>query len=462
MLIYNTLTQKKELIPEHDPIRMFVCGPTVYGDPHIGNARTFVTFDMFVRFLRSQGKSVSYIQNITDVEDKIIRRAEEEGATWDVVAKKYTEVYLANMQALKVTSVDTYAPATEYIPQIVAQVKTLIEKKNAYLIEGDGWYFDLTTFPDYGKLAHRTVEQAEDGTSRIDMSDKKRNRGDFALWKFSKENEPSWETELGAGRPGWHIEDTAITEHFYGPQYDIHGGAIDLKFPHHEAEIAQQESASGLKPFVRLWMHAGFLTVNGQKMSKSLKNFITIDALLAKHSADVFRMMILMHHYRSPFDYTNGLAENARKNISTIAAFVRKLEIIAASADETATPELDPAATQYPLPAEILFALDDDFNTPKALAAVFTFIGDLQPKIWTLPKNEAASIAEKLIQLFETFGITLPKPEISANIMEIVEARELSRRSKQFAQSDALRKELDGLGYDVEDTPKGAFVWPKG
>jgi cysteinyl-tRNA synthetase len=453
--IYNTLTGKKEALPDAPKLRLFVCGPTVYDYPHIGNARTFVTFDMFVRYLRSRRINVFYLQNITDIDDKIIDRAKQEGTTWDDVARRYEKIFMDDMKGLEVVSVDRYARATDFIPDIIKQVKTLIEKRHAYLIEGDGWYFDLSTFSDYGHLAHRTAAEAEDATSRIDTSDRKRNRGDFALWKFPKLDEPNWPSEdLGAGRPGWHIEDTAITEHFFGPQYEVHGGAIDLKFPHHEAEIAQQESASGLVPFVKIWMHSGFLTVNGEKMSKSLKNFVTIEELLKKYSANAFRMMVFMSHYRSPLDYTETLASTAEKNIRTISAFVAKLKVVARE-------EGDSNDLFASLEKDFNEALEDDFNTPKALAVVFDHVGELQKGVWELPTDEAASMASGLEGLFATFGVVLETPEIPEKAKRLAAERETYRGSKQFEHSDRLRKEIEGLGYEVEDTSQGPFLWPK-
>jgi len=279
MKLYNTLSRKKEDLPnpeEQRKIRLFVCGPTVYDYAHIGHARTYLFFDFFAKYLRHRGYEVNYLQNITDIDDKIIARAAERNIRPDELAKQFTGAYFEDMRAIGVDAVTTYAPATDFISQIVAQVKRLIDKGFAYKIEDDGWYFDISKDEDYGKLSGRTVAQAEDGVSRIDDSDAKRNKGDFCLWKFSKPDEPKWNTQIGTGRPGWHIEDTAISEYYFGPQYDIHGGADDLKFPHHEAEIAQQESASGLKPFVQFWVHTGFLLVDGKKMSKSLDNYIGI------------------------------------------------------------------------------------------------------------------------------------------------------------------------------------------
>ena len=326
MQIYDTLSGKKKELkkPLFKSIKMFVCGPTVYDTPHIGNARTFVTFDILVRYLRSRKFKIFYLQNITDLDDKIINRARENGIIPEQLAKKYEDEFLQTMDQLGVCSVNQYAKATDFIPQIVVQVRKLISKGKAYKIDGDGWYFDISTFPNYGKLSRRTVEQAEDGVSRIDESDKKRNRGDFCLWKFSralsdaevKEGEPVFAASIGAGRPGWHIEDTAITESFLGPRYYIHGGAQDLKFPHHEAEIAQQESISGKHPLAKIWMHVGFLKLSGKKMSKSEGNFLTITQLLEKHSPNTFRLLVFSHHYRSPIDYTPSLIKENEKNLS--------------------------------------------------------------------------------------------------------------------------------------------------
>ncbi|KKU84749.1 MAG: Cysteinyl-tRNA ligase, partial [Parcubacteria group bacterium GW2011_GWA2_47_8b] len=306
MLIHDTLSGKKEdleKVADNKKLRLFVCGPTVYDYIHIGNARTYIVFDNLVRYLRALGVKVFYLQNITDIDNKIIRRAAEENTNAKSLAKKYEKYYHEDEKALGIKSVTKYARATAHIKQIVRQIQTLIAKGHAYKID-DGYYFDISTFPEYGKLAKRTVNQAEDSVSRIDENVNKKNKGDFALWKFKKENEPSWKTPIGEGRPGWHIEDTAITERWFGPQYDIHGGAVDLKFPHHEAEIAQQEAASGKKPMVKVWMHSGFLVVGGEKMAKSSGNFVTVRDFLKQYPVEVLRYLVAAHHYRSPLDYS--------------------------------------------------------------------------------------------------------------------------------------------------------------
>ena len=291
--LYNTLTRKKEVFKpiKGKEVKIFVCGPTVYDFSHIGHAKTYTQFDLIVKYLRYLGYKVFYLQNLTDIDDKIIKRANEEKNDPLKLAKKFEEEYKKDMLSLGVDSVDKYARATDYIPEIISQVKRLINKGIAYKIS-DGYYFDLTKFSEYGKLAKRTALEAEDSVSRIDENKEKKNKGDFCLWKFYKPGEPFWESELGKGRPGWHIEDTAITEKEFGPQYDVHGGAVDLIFPHHEAEIAQMESISGKKPLVKYWLHTAFLNIDTKKMSKSKGNFITIRKALKKYSGEIFLLLL--------------------------------------------------------------------------------------------------------------------------------------------------------------------------
>ncbi|MEK7608363.1 MAG: cysteine--tRNA ligase [Patescibacteria group bacterium] len=454
--IYNTLTDTKEPIPrpKNRPVRLFVCGPTVYDYLHIGNGRTYMVFDLFARYLRSRSIKLFYLQNITDVDDKIIARANEQGASWSEIAKTYEKIYKANLKALNISSVTKYANATKYIPEIVKQVQTLEKKGHVYQIEDDGYYFDLSTFPSYGKLAGRTIAQAEDGVSRIDMSDRKRNMGDFCVWKFSKPNEPTWKTALGAGRPGWHIEDTAISEHFFGPQYDIHGAGIDLKFPHHEAEIAQQESASGKKPFVKLWMHVGALTVNGRKMSKSVGNFISIEDMLDKVPADAFRMMIFAHHYRSPMDFTESMLTQAGKNLYDLTSFTGRLEMAKGVNGKI---KIDVQDYEKRFHA----AMENDLNTPEALAALFALFAAIGGNIWQLESKSARAALLFVKKTLQDIGFLMKTPKTPPQVKKKAKERELFRKSKQFIQSDALRKEIEGLGYVVEDTSNGPFLWPK-
>jgi len=493
MTIYNTLTGNKEELkkpfdwlpvfarlrragrvnPFGRKLKLFVCGPTVYDEPHIGNARTFVAFDLIVRILRSRGYKLRYLMNITNIDDKIIARAKEQGKKPQELADEYEVVFRENMGALNATAVDEYARATDFIPQITKQIQVLIKKGHVYNIENVGWYFDLTTYPEYGTLSHRTTSQADDGVSRIDDSDKKRNKGDFCVWKLSKQpedlatlihahhqktfrlidGEPAWESPLGWGRPGWHIEDTAISSHFFGPQYDIHGGALDLKFPHHEAEIALQESASGKKPFVNLWMHPGFLTVDGAKMSKSKGNFVTTGDLLAKHSANAFRMLTFSAHYRSPLDYTETSMAQAAKNFSELRAFVARLRLVTNKKQEVEF-SLDEFTKRFD------GALADDLNTPGALAALFDLMNAVNQVLWQLSVKQARQIRSWLIATLETLGFTDLEFVVPEKVLKLAAERELSRVSKQFAKADDLRMHVKELGYDIEDTPAGALVLP--
>ncbi len=449
LALYNSLSRREEPLPDQPILRLFVCGPTVYDYLHLGNARTYVFFDLFAKLLRARGYEVHYLQNITDVDDKIIAKAAAEHRSAAEVAATFTEAYLDDMRALGVDAVTTYAPATAFISQIVAQVERLIDKGFAYEIPGDGWYFDIAKDPEYGKLSGRTAAQAEDGVSRIDESRDKRNKGDFCLWKFRTEGndaEPSWPSSLGAGRPGWHIEDTAISEYYFGPQYEIHGGGLDLKFPHHEAELAQQESASGMKPFVRIWMHAGALTVEGRKMAKSAGNFVTIRDFLAKEgprAAALLRWMAFSHHYRAPFDLSERVIAQAKKELETISA--RFLEI-----RDTEPGTVDPGWM-----ARIDEALDDDLNTPKALSLFME-----------ATKGDALAPGARLalFRFFDRlFGFAIESAtalarEIPAEVLAKFEEYKVCRDNKQFIQSDALRKELEGLGYEIRDAEAGSVL----
>jgi len=496
--IYNSLSRKKEPLPQPSrrvaageakakKLRLFVCGPTVYDYPHIGHARTYIFFDFFAKYLRSQRYAVDYLQNITDIDDKIIKRAEKEGKKPTDIAKFYTKAYLEDMKKLGIDAVTKYAPATEFIPQIIAQTERLIKKGYGYEIPGDGYYFDISKFKDYGKLSRRSAEQAEHATSRIDESVGKRNKGDFCLWKFSHANaapplsgsgplrqcfseasnanaamriidgEPVWESSLGNGRPGWHIEDTAITEKFFGPQYDIHGGGVDLKFPHHEAEIAQQEAASGKKPLVKIWMHTGILVVNGEKMSKSLGNFVTIRSFLKNNDPAVLRLMVFQHNYRSPMDYNEKLLEGAKNTWDDIKLFMNKLDFLISK------PSVGKKISHlFDFPGLFDMKLRDDINTPQALAVIFRAIYYGNKMLFRMDRDSLLRTRKFLTDSLSLFGILpAPAPKIPRKIENLVEKREKLRSNQQFIQSDALRKEADALGYIIEDTPAGQFICQK-
>ncbi|MEK7653777.1 MAG: cysteine--tRNA ligase [Patescibacteria group bacterium] len=463
MKIYDTLSGEKKLLPEGGELKLFVCGPTVYNYAHIGNGRTYAAFDTIARYLRSQKIKVFYLQNITDVDDRIITRAAEEKKNPSTIAGFYTRAYKQDMKSLGITAVSKYAPATRYIRQITKQIQTLIEKEAAYKIDGEGYYFDIAKFPEYGKLSHRTTEQAEDSVSRIDESINKRNKGDFALWKFTppeagkKPGEPSWKSPLGAGRPGWHIEDTAITEYFFGPQYDIHGGAVDLKFPHHEAEIAQQEMASGKKPLVRIWMHSGFLLVSGAKMSKSVGNFITLRDFLDKYPSVVFRYLVAAHHYRSPMDYSEKIVEQSRNSVFNLKQFIGKLRLARSKTES----KISIAELLKKSGDSFHQAMADDFNTPEALAAIFSAVNMINPEIWNLTRSEGKTVENWLVKLLETIGVELKMPHIPFKIRHLAKKRELLRNGQQFIPADDLRKQIETLGYLIDDTPLGSLILKK-
>lgn len=453
---YNTLTKTKErIIPRDDKkIRMFVCGPTVYDYIHIGNARTFVFFDVVAKYLRSREYEVDYIQNITDIDDKIIARANETKREPLEYAKEYFEKFKEDMKALGVDS-PRYVPATDHIEQVVKQVRTLIDKGFAYEIKDDGWYFDLSKFPDYGKLSGRKAQMADDAVSRIDESSGKKNKGDFTLWKFSKENEPSWDTELGKGRPGWHIEDTAITEHYFGPQYDIHGGGQDLIFPHHEAEITQQESASGKKPFVKYWLHVAFLVNKEKKMSKSLGNFETVNELLKKYPKEVLRFYLLSSYYRTPLDYSDVMFNQSQAAVNRIAEFVNKLDRVSGEDSETANLAIKEFGDKF------YRALDNDFNVPEAFGSIFEMIRIINPLLTEnkIGKKQAEAISELLKKADSITGIILTEQQkIPAEIEELIHEREKFRQEKNYEESDKIRDRMQSLGWKIDDTIYGPLA----
>lgn len=450
MFLYDSLSRTKKPLPYtgRKPLRLFVCGPTVYDYAHLGHARTYLTFDFFVRHLRESGRKVFYLQNITNVDDKIIDRAARDGKRPLTLAKTFEAEYRKDMKTLRIAAVDRYARASDFISDIVRQVQTLLRKGHAYKIEGDGYYFDIQKFKRYGALSGRTAAQAEDAVSRIDDSVKKRNRGDFALWKFSKPGEPAWKTPLGEGRPGWHIEDTAISEHFFGPQYDVHGGGVDLKFPHHESEIAQQEAASGKRPFVKVWMHAGTLLVDGKKMAKSAGNFITIREFVKTHNPAVLRWLVLQHHYRSPVNYTPALAAHAERAVEKLRAAVAEYKSYRTSASDKSNKSYRTYKERFNT------ALDDDLNTPKALAVLWNTLEDP-----ALPARLKLSL---LLSYDEVLGLGLKNVKkeaaIPASVAALARERELCRVRKQFTHADALRAKINALGYRVEDTASGPRV----
>jgi cysteinyl-tRNA synthetase len=463
--IYNTLSRKKEIFKPgilrraqgKKTVNLFVCGPTVYDYSHIGHARTYIVFDMIVKYLREKGFNVFYLQNITDIDDKIIKRARERKANPLELARNFEKEYFKDMKTLKIDSVTKYARATDYIKEIISQVKRLLKKGYAYKIE-DGIYYDIKKFKDYGKLSRRTVLQAEDGVSRIDESKKKKNKGDFCLWKFSKPGEPKWKSPWGEGRPGWHIEDTAITEKHFGPQYDIHGGAKDLIFPHHEAEIAQMEAISGKKPLVNYWIHSGFLTVKGQKMAKSLGNFITIKDFLKDNPARLLRLLILKSHYRSPVDYNEKLIVQTKKELERIDEFVNKIKNLKLKIKNCSSKF---KITEYKNNFEL--AMEDDFNTPKAVAVIFKLVNKgnsliAKDKLSLSDAKEILKFLKKVDKVFNFIFWKKPKEKIPQGVMGLIKKREEYRKKGLWRKADEIRKKIQKLGYWVEDTKEGSKI----
>ncbi|MEK7579779.1 MAG: cysteine--tRNA ligase [Patescibacteria group bacterium] len=476
MKILNTLSgQKEEFEPIQDKkVGMFVCGPTVYDWSHIGHARTYVIFDIISKYLRSKGHKVKFIMNITDIDDKIIERARNEGKSWKEIADFFEKEFMADMNALYI-KVDKFAKATDHIKEIIKQISALVKKSYAYEIEGEGVYFDISKFEDYGKLSKRTVEQAEDAVSRIDESVSKRNKGDFVLWKFSTAipqpayggaepststaDEPSWDSPWGKGRPGWHIEDTAISEKYLGKQYEIHCGGRDLAFPHHEAEIAQQEAASGKNPFVKYWLHSGFVTVDGQKMSKSLGNFITIREVLQEYPPEALRFMIASSHYRSPVAYSEDLIKSSEAAIQRIIELKDKLDLLKKSSNAE---DLDIGVENLIKTAREKFEekMDDDFNTPEAVAVIFDFIRMVNGLIDEnkISKKSADKILKFIEELDKVLGVIPEKKSIPAEISKLVQTREKLRKNKEWLEADKIRDRIQEGGYSIEDTLYGPLV----
>ncbi len=455
--IYNTLSRKLETFKplKINKVNFFVCGPTVYSDSHLGHAKTYIQFDIIIKYLRYKGCKVFYLQNITDIDDKIINKANQEKTDWKTIARKYEKEYLEDMKNLNVDSVNKYARATDYIQEIFSQVKRLIKKGIAYKIS-DGWYFDLNKFKDYGKLAKRTSLEEQDSVSRIDENQEKRNKGDFCLWKFSKQNEPSWKTEVGEGRPGWHIEDTAIAEKELGKQYDIHGGGLDLIFPHHEAEIAQMEAISGKKPFVKYWMHTGFLKVNKDKMSKSLRNFFTIKDVLKKYDKNTIRFMFISSHYRKPLDFSEETIEQAKNSLQKLNEFMLKLNSYKSKSKDYE--KLPPLIKKTEIDFEK--AMDNDFETHNAITAIFNFTKVINKLISEekLSEKDAKKIKEFMLRIDKVFCVLEEEITIPKEVKELVEKREIVRKNKDFKSADQLREKIKSLGYYIDDTKEGSII----
>ena len=468
--VFNTLTEKKEeFTPLKDKlVKMYVCGPTVYDHAHIGHARSAVVFDVIRRWLEYRGYEVIYVRNYTDIDDKIIRRAKEEGIPWNKVAEKYIASYEEDMRALNVKE-PTYKPrVTEHIKEIIEVIKGLIEKGYAYEANGDV-YFSVEKFPGYGKLSKRKPEELLAG-ARIEPGEGKKNPLDFALWKRSKEGEPGWESPWGIGRPGWHIECSVMSMKYLGETMDIHGGGLDLIFPHHENEIAQSESYTG-KPFVRYWVHNGFVMVNKEKMSKSLGNFFTVKEILEKFPPDVLRLFLLSTHYRSPIDFSVERLEEAERSLKRLLNFLDSAEVIRSLPEEGEGGDVINVGSYR---KEFEEAMDDDFNTARALGVLFELVKEANqlkdryiregkiPKATKTSLLEAVEFVESMLKLL---GLSLEREKeegIEDELIKLlIEVRGELRKRKIFDLADRIRDGLKELGITLEDLPTGT-VYKKG
>lgn len=473
MKIYNTLAARKEefvpLVP--NKVKIYVCGVTVYDNCHIGHARNAVVFDVISRYLRYKGFDVTYVRNFTDIDDKIINRAKQEGSTWDEIARKYTDEYYSDMDRLGIARADVEPKATEHIEEMINIVKGLIDKGYAYEVDGNV-YFSVDTFPEYGKLSKRNKEEMMAG-ARVEVDERKKKSLDFALWKKSKQGEPFWESPWGLGRPGWHIECTAMSIKHLGESLDIHGGGADLLFPHHENEIAQSEAFTG-KPFVRYWIHNGFITIDKEKMSKSLGNFFTIKEVLDKFDPETVRFFLLSTHYRSPIEFSDEQLCESENSIDRYYTTVLRINDFLEE-KELVSEELSKAGRIFkellsPFREKFQEAMNDDFNTALALGHTFELIReanrflDIKPsgskdKELLLKTKDLLSEAGNILNIFnkkpyewylslmKIKNIGLSEKEILEKIKERQEARK--RRDWKFA--DKIRKELEEKGIILED-----------
>jgi len=456
--VYNTLTRRLETFrPRHGKkVQMFVCGQTVYDDAHMGHAKTYVQFDIIVRWLRRLGYDVFYVQNITDVEDKVINRAKEKGVDPLKLSEQYVRRFLEDMEALGVKkNVNMFPKTTDYIPQMVQQIKTLIDKGYAYVVDGDV-YYDVAKFKDYTKLSRIPIEELK--KHRIEPDPRKKSPFDFSLWKKQKPGELAWDSPWGKGRPGWHIEDTAMTEAILGPQYDLHGGGTDLIFPHHTNEIAQAEAATGKKPFVKYWLHAGLLEIKGTKMSKSLKNFTSIREILSRYDSETLRLYYASTHYRKPIEFNEKDLEEPKRELEYLYNTLRIIQAAASSHGKEPT-ELTTALTETRKKFET--AMNNDFNTAQAL----THLYGLARKANTLVSKQKISpkLAEDTIntikELGSVFGILEKEisveEELPEKVRELIAQREEVRSRKDWKKADALREQIRKLGFVLEDTAEG-------
>ena len=462
MKIYNTLSkQKEEFQPiEEGKVRMYVCGPTVYNYIHIGNARPMIVFDTFRRYMEYKGYDVNYVSNFTDVDDKIIKKAMEEGVSADEVAKRYIAECKQDMESLNVKPATTHPLATEEISGMIEMIQTLIDKGHAYAAEDGTVYYRTRSFPEYGKLSHKNIDDLEGGHRDIKVTgDYKEDPLDFVLWKPKKEGEPYWESPWCDGRPGWHIECSVMSKKYLGDEIDIHAGGEDLIFPHHENEIAQSEAANG-KTFARYWMHNGFLNIDNKKMSKSLGNFFTVREVAEKYDLQVLRFFMLSAHYRSPLNFSAELMEASKNGLERILNATDNLKhlIASAAAEEMSAEEKEAFSKTDAYVEEFEKAMDDDFNTADAIAAIFELVKYANTTATAESSKEyLRGLLDRIVKLGDVLGLILDKKEelLDADIEKLIEERQAARKAKDFARADAIRDELLEKGIILKDTREG-------
>ena len=464
MKIYNSLTRKKEEFIPLNPgkVNMYVCGPTVYNYFHIGNGRTFIVFDTIRRYMEYRGYEVNFVQNFTDIDDKMINKANEENTTVKEIGDKYICEYYKDADGLNIKRATTNPRATEYISEIIEFVSGLIEKGYAYEVNGDV-YFRTKKFEGYGQLIGQNLDDLQAG-ARINVDERKEDPMDFAIWKAQKPGEPAWECPWGLGRPGWHIECSCMAKKLLGDTIDIHAGGMDLAFPHHENEIAQSEALTG-KKFAKYWMHAAFLNVNNQKMSKSLNNFLTARDALKQYDADVIRFLMLSGHYRIQLNFSSELVESAKASVERLYNAIGNLEnLISEVKNEKMTDEevkylesLDAYRQRY------IEKMDDDFNTADAISVLFDLIRDINSNVGI---NSSKELCEKALELIRELGLPLgilqktTKGNLEAEIEALIAERQQARKDRNFALADKIRDELKARGIELLDTPQGVR-WKK-
>lgn len=467
--VYNTISQEKEEFKplQEGKVKIYVCGVTPYNHPHIGNARPFVTWDVFRRYLEYLGYDVLHVQNFTDIDDKIINTANEENVAWHDISERHIKNYFTVMDKLGIKRAHIYPKVSDHIDDIVNMVSTLVEKGYAYELDGDV-YYRVGKFTRYGQLSHRNLEDMQAG-ARVEVDEKKENPMDFALWKSAKPGEPSWESPWGQGRPGWHIECSAMSVHYLGESFDFHGGGSDLIFPHHENEIAQSEACTGCHPFVRYWLHNGFITLDAEKMSKSLGNFFLVKDILEKYPPEVLRFFILSTHYRSPLDFSDELMNDVQRALERLrTAKENLLQVLAIAGHGASTSGETLLASAFASHQAFNEAMDDDFNTSLAISHIFALAKEINIYTQKVFNNEErpdgkdlAEVAKVFATMTSIIGIleetcvqeNAGKTDELMNIL--IEIRQNARQNKDFATADLIRNQLNEIGIVMEDTNQG-------